>query len=117
MDVRLEQALQTSKFRYTLSLEKRRLQEKLKSDLTFSFNGGQFFIDRNFIVFLNLLTPEEGKLSTTILDDNLNPIYVEDIAELQKNVLATYTRIVNQYQVDFEGLRKKRSVEALLSND
>ena len=51
MDVRLEQALDLSKTRYTLFLEKRRLQEKLKADLTYSVNGGQFYIDRNFIVY------------------------------------------------------------------
>lgn len=114
MDVRLEQALDLSKFRYTLFLEKRRLEEKLKADLTYAFNGGQFYIDRNFIVFLNLLTPEEGTMSTTILDDNMRPIYVEDITKLQKDVLELYSRVVNQYQVDFEQLRKKRSPSAIV---
>jgi hypothetical protein len=115
MDLRLEKALDSSKLRYTLHLEKRRLQEKLRADLTYSVNGGQFFIDRNFIVFLNLLTPEEGRLSTTILDDNLTPIYIEDIAQLQQDVLATYTRTVNQYQIDFDALRKKRTTAAIVN--
>ena len=67
MDVRLEQALDLSKTRYTLFLEKRRLQEKLKADLTYSVNGGQFYIDRNFIVYLNLLVPSEGTVSATMI--------------------------------------------------
>jgi hypothetical protein len=114
MDLRLEQALDSAKFRYTLHLEKRRLQEKLQADLTYAVNGGQFFIDRNFIVFLNLLTPAEGTLSTTILDDNLNPIHISDITKLQRDVLALYTRVVNQYSSDFENLRKKRTVASVV---
>lgn len=114
MDVRLAQALDLSKFRYTLFLEKRRLQEKLRADLTFSVNGGQFYIDRNFIVFLNLLVPEEGTVSTTVLDDNLTPVYIDNIAELQKTVLDIYTRVTNQYQVDFDALRKKRKPAAIV---
>jgi hypothetical protein len=114
MDVRLTQALDLSKFRYTLFLEKRRLQEKLRADLTFSVNGGQFYIDRNFIVFLNLLVPEEGTMSATILDDNLTPIYIDDLAKLQKTVLDIYTRTVNQYQLDFDALRKKRKPAAIV---
>lgn len=114
MDLRLERALDSAKFRYTLQLEKRRLQEKLRADLTYAVNGGQFFIDRNFIVFLNLLTPEEGQLSTTILDDNMNPIYIDDINKLRHDVLDIYSRTVNQYQLDFEALRKKRTIAAVV---
>lgn len=90
MDERLSKALENSKFRYNLYLERRRLQEKLKSDLTYAINGGKFNIDRNFIVFLNLLTPEEGRMSATILDDNLTPVYIDDLAEFQKDVLDVY---------------------------
>jgi hypothetical protein len=115
MDVRLEQALDLSKTRYTLFLEKRRLQEKLKADLTYSVNGGQFYIDRNFIVFLNLLTPSEGTVSATILDDNLTPVYIENIQQLQKDVLDLYTQTVNQYQQDFEQLRRNRSPASIVN--
>jgi hypothetical protein len=114
MDKRLEQALEFANFQQTHYLEKRRLQEKLKSDLIFGYNGGTFNADRNFIVFLNLLIPKEGKSSVTILDDRLNPVYIEDIEDLQKQALAAYFTAVNQYQIEFEHLRKKRSVKALL---
>lgn len=111
----IEQALHVSKFRYTIYLEKRRLQEKLKSDLTYSINGGQFYIDRNFIVFLNLLVPEEGTMSTTVLDDNLNPVQIDDITKMQQDVIAIYTQTVKQYQIDFENLRRKRSTASVVN--
>ena len=114
MDERLTNALEFAKYKQTLYLEKKRLQEKLKAELTFPFNGGIFYADRQFIVYLNIITPEEGKLSTTILDDRLNPIYVEDITALQKKALETYSQAVNQYQIEFANLQKKRSVKAIV---
>jgi hypothetical protein len=106
MDERLAKALEFSKYKQTLYSEKKRLQEKLKSELTFPFNGGIFYADRHLIVFLNLLTPEEGTSATSILDERLTPIYVEDILVLQKKALDTYSKAVNQYQVDFANLQK-----------
>jgi hypothetical protein len=114
MEEKLLKALDSAKLRYTLSLERRRLQEKLRSDLTYSINGGKFYIDRNFIVFLNLLTPEEGRLSTTILDDNLNPIYIEDITKFQQEALTIYLDSINRYAEAIEVIRKKRNVWNLM---
>ena len=114
MDERLTRALDFANYKQTLYLEKKRLQEKLKADLTFAFNGGIFNADRNFIVFLNLLVPEEGTSSTSILDDRLTPIYVENIKEFQNIALKTYSQAVNQYQLEFDLLKKKRSVQAVV---
>jgi len=114
MDQRLAKALEFARYKQTLHLEKKRLQEKLKSELTFPFNGGMFYADRHLIVFLNLLTPAEGTSSTTILDERLNPIYVEDISVLQKKALNVYSQAVNKYQIEFAKLQKKRSVKAIV---
>jgi hypothetical protein len=114
MDERLEKALEFSNFKYTAYLEKTRLQEKLKSDLLFYHNGGRFFLDRNFIVFLNLITPEEGTGTITILDDKLIPIQIEDIKKLQKEALDQYSSVTNKYFIEFESLKKKRSVKNLV---
>jgi hypothetical protein len=114
MDERLERALEFSNFRYTAYLEKRRLQEKLKSDLMFYHNGGRFFLDRNFIVFLNLITPEEGTGTITVLDDKLTPVLVEDIKKLQKEAIDQYSSVTKKYHIEFESLKKKRSVKSLI---
>jgi hypothetical protein len=114
MDERLAKALEFSNLRHTLHLEKRRLQEKLKADLTLSYNGGVFQIDRNFIVFLNLLTPDEDTTSTVVLDDRQDPIYIENLQEFKRKALNVYHRCINQYYVDFEALKKKRSVKAVV---
>jgi len=114
MDERLEKALEFSNFKYTAYLEKKRLQEKLKSDLLFYHNGGRFLLDRNFLLFLNLIVPEEGTGAITILDDKLTPVLIEDIVKFQKEAIDRYFSITKQYYVDFESLKKKRSVKSLI---
>lgn len=114
MDERLEQALQFSKYRQTLFLEKRRLQEKLSNDLIIIHNGGKFTISRNLIVFLNLIIPDEGTNSVVLLDDNNNPILVEDLAKFRTDISSLYFSVINQYYMDFEDLKKKRTVKAIV---
>lgn len=114
MDKRLEQALDFSNLQHTLYLEKKRIQSKLHRDLELVYSGGRFTIDRNFVVFLELLNPDDDG-SVTILDDNLTPIRIQDPTAFQKEVRNTYFRAVNQYRVDFESLKKKRSVKAIVN--
>lgn len=114
MDERLTKALEFANFQQTLYLEKKRLQDKLEKDLTFGYSGGIFHADRNFIVFLNLLIPEEGQSSVTILDNNYVPIQIDNIQDLQQKTLHTYFTAVNQYSLEFEQLRKKRTVKAII---
>lgn len=113
MDDRLERALDFAKFQHTLHLEKKRLQAKLRQDLELCYAGGRFTVDRNFIVFLHLFNPDEDG-SITILDDSLTPVVVEDPTAFEKEAYNTYFRAVNRYRTDFELLKKKRSVKAVV---
>ena len=113
MDKRLEAALEFANYQRTLHLEKKRIQSQLRRDLELVYNGGKFIVDRNFIVFLQLFNPEDDG-SVTILDDNLNPIVIDNPSEFQSEVRNTYFRAVNRYRVDFESLKKKRTVKAIV---
>lgn len=113
MDARLEKALEFSKFRHSQYLEKRRLQEKLQADLTIAHNGGLFTIDRTLIVFLNQVTPEAGTGSITLLDNNLVPVLIADLVAFRRDVLDKYTKVIAQYYVDYERLRRARTPQAL----
>ena len=115
MDERLEKALEFASFRHALGLEKKRLQEKLKSDLTIAQNGGIFFIDRNFIVFLNTIDPDSEGESAVVLDDRNVPILIDNLTEFKKFVTETYFRVINQFYLDYESLKKKRSPGSLIN--
>jgi hypothetical protein len=114
MDERLESALKFANLRQTLFLEKQRLQEKLKSDLSISFNGGRFYLDRNFIMYINTITPAEGIISATILDDKTNPILIDNLADFRFHISQVYNDAVSEYYQAFEELKKKRSVKAIV---
>lgn len=108
MDERLSKALDFANFKQTLYLEKRRLQERLKSNLVCNYNGGTFTADQSLIAFLNLQnTP------SVILDNNLNPIQILDISVFRQIVIDTYTNAVTNYSIEIDALRKKRSVQAI----
>lgn len=115
MDERLDAALKFANLRHTLYLEKQRLQEKLKNDLSISYNGGRFYLDRNFIMYVNTITPEEGVGSATILDDKMNPIYIENLTDFRFHISRVYNTAVNQYAADMEELKKKRSVKSIVN--
>jgi hypothetical protein len=114
MDERLAKALEISNLRFTQSLERQRLKEKLKNDLLFAHNGGQFYIDRAFIAFLGAITPQIGNSETVLLDDRENPVLIKDLSEFTKTVMNQYFAVTNQYLLELTALRQKRSVQSIV---
>lgn len=114
MDSRLEKALEFANFRQTLSIEKTRLTEILKSKLKIYRNGGYFQIDRNLIVFLNLIHPTDESNSVVLLDDNFVPVLIEDLTAFRVEVTNLYHTLANQHFLDMNELKKKRSVKAIV---
>lgn len=114
MDERLTKALDASKLRHTHNIEKRRLQEKLKVQLTVPFGGGRFAVTPDLISFVHYLTTTE-QWDHVLLDDNSTPILVKNIGEFQKLLTSTYQEATGQYYQDFETLRKKRSIKDIVN--
>ena len=114
MDQRLSQALEFANYRQTLYLEQRRLKEKAKASLTFVYNGGRFFVDRNLIAFLNGVTPQDESNSIVIFDDAYNPILIEDLAKFRRDVINIYCSAANQHYQEISELKKKRTVTAVV---
>lgn len=114
MDNRLTKALDVSKLRHTHNIEKRRLQEKLKVELTVTYGGGRFTVTPELISFANNLITTEYQ-DHVLLDDNSTPILVKDIVEFQKLLTSTYREATSQYYQDFETLRKKRSIKDIVN--
>jgi hypothetical protein len=114
MDERLEKALDVAKLRQTQNIELRRLKEKLRVDLTYPYGGCNFYIDRNFILFLTEISPNEGTASVVIVDDTMTPTRINDILEFKKLILEKYSSVMNQYYVDYEALRKKRNIKSIV---
>lgn len=114
MDERLKKALDISNYRSSFELQKKTIKEKLKSKLTFGYNGGLFKIDRDLICFVDFLIKNGRESNVPVLDSNSNPILVEDINQFKIEILDRYFSGCNSYFEDLEKLKKNRSVEKLV---
>lgn len=114
MDERLAKALDFSKFRQTLTLERKNLKEKIDSKLTYGYNGGIFKIDRSLITFVQMLIDQKRTENVPVLDSNDIPVLVEDLNAFRDEILDRYMTSVYEYSKQYEKIKKSRSVEKLL---
>lgn len=114
MDERLAKALDFSKFRQTLTLERKNLKEKIDANLTYGYNGGIFKIDRSLIVFVQMLIDQQRVENVPLLDSNETPILVSDMNAFRDEVLDRYMTAVYEYFRQYEKIKKSRSVDKLI---
>lgn len=114
MDERLSKALDFSKYRQTLNLERKNLKEKIDGQLTYGHNGGIFKIDRSLISFVQLLIDQGRTDNVPVLDSNDNPVLVNDLSVFRDEILDRYMTAVYEYHEQYDRIKKSRSVEKLL---
>lgn len=114
MDERLSKALDFSKYRQTLNLERKNLKEKIDGQLTYGYNGGIFKIDRSLISFIQLLIDRGRQENVPVLDSNDNPILVNDLVVFRDEILDRYMTAVYEYHEQYDNIKKSRSVDKLL---
>ena len=116
MDIKLEKALEFSNYMVTLNNQKRLIHEQYLQNLVHYFNGGQFSVTHELISFCqSLLTL--GQDSTVLVDDNKQPIYIENIESFTDDVLGVYATASNNYLTEYNKIRKNRNVEGLVADD
>lgn len=116
MDNRLKMALHFSNYMATLNNQRRILKEKFKSDTTYYFNGGQFTINKELIVYVKQLC-DNGEAQFVLIDDNQIPIKVAPLQNFFDVIVEKYNYAVSQYYTEYEDLRKNRSVEKLVEHE
>jgi hypothetical protein len=114
MDDLLSKALNFSNYRKTLTLQRKILKEKIDAKLTYGHNGGLFKIDRELIVFVELLISMERIENIPLIDDNGNPILVEDLVTFRNEILERYFTTVFEYYGEYKKITESRSVEKLV---
>jgi hypothetical protein len=114
MDERLKKALDFSNYRQTLAVQRRSLNEKMQAKLTYGHNGGIFKIDRILVTFVSLLCSEGRTSGVVLLDQNENPILVEDLEQFKTEIFDRYFSVTSDYQQEYEKIKKSRSVEKLV---
>ncbi len=114
MDDQLKEALDFANFRQAFSIQQKILKEKTQAKLTYGFNGGIFKINRELISFVQTLLDKGRNTGVVLLDQNENPILIEDLSKFQDDILDRYFTTTNEYLEASQKLKKSRSVEKLL---
>jgi hypothetical protein len=114
MQDQLKQALEFANYRQTFSIQRKILKEKIAAKLTLGYNGGLFHIDRILLTFVEMLLTKGRTNGVVLLDQNDNPILIEDLEVFRDECLDRYFEATNEYFEKNQNLKKSRSVEKLL---
>lgn len=114
MDDRLSKALEFSNFRISLFNKKENIRLKMDSMCSYAVNGGIFKADPQTITFVKLVL-DSGRDQVVLLDINGNPIEITDIKLLYEELTSRYFQATNFYHVEYDKIKKARSVKSLFS--
>lgn len=114
MDQILATALEFSNFKQSLTIKQQSLKEKIDAKLTYGINGGLFKIDRSLLTFVQSLCQTGRIENVVILDNNDNPIMIENLESFRDEIYDRYFTASNEYYIEYQNLKKSRSVERLL---
>jgi len=114
MDERLKNALDFSNYRQTLAAQRRSLNEKMQAKLTYGHNGGIFKIDRSLLTFVWSLCAGHRTADIVLLDQNDNPILIEDLEKFKTEIFDRYFSVTLEYHKEYDKIKKSRSVEKLV---
>jgi hypothetical protein len=112
MDEKLAKALEFANYTRTIEDQRRLFKEKFFESLIYFKNGGQFTINNVLINFLDVLLKKDE--SAILIDDNNNPIKIENLAEMYREILDLYFQASNDYYTKVTELKNKRSIEKLV---
>lgn len=113
MDERLAKALEFSNFLETQNNQKRIFLAQYKENLIYYAHGHKFTVTQELINFCRSLS-ELQVIQPVVLDDNNVPFIVLDIEEFTKELLGVYVFASRKYAVDYETIKKNRSVNGLV---
>lgn len=114
MDEILKKALDFSNFNQTLNLQRKTIKEKYESNLTIGHAGGLFRVDRELIVFVQMLIDQNRVKNIPLLDLNSNPVMIEDMLVFRDEIFDRYFSSTLEYFEEFQKIKKSRSVEKLV---
>lgn len=114
MEELLQKALDFSTFRKNIEIQKKVIKDKLQANLTVGYDGGIFYIDRSLITFVEFLIQKSRIENVPILDINNNPVNIKNVIDFQNKILDVYFESTNEYLIEFEKIKTKRSFNDLL---
>lgn len=113
MDDKLKAALEFSNYRLTLNNQKQNLKQRMNTMLTIGYMSSLFTARLELLNFVKQLI-DVGVERYIFLDDNENPILVNNLEEFHNKLFSAYTEALNEYYVENEKLKKQRDTRGLV---
>ena len=114
MDKRLEAAFDLVKYQETLRNQRDLLEEWAQERLRYAYNGGLFNINPELMNMIKLFL-DNKRNSVILFDLNNIPIEITNLQSFLDVLLEIYFEVTNQYYVEYQQLRAKRTTMDLVS--
>jgi hypothetical protein len=116
MDKRLEDALDYSNFRMILNTRQENLKVLMNNKLILPYAGGLFKVDKDLILFLDMLSRSNEK-SFIFIDKNDTPILIDTIEDFGMKATEKYVNALNQYYNSYQKLSEAREIRKVIDWD
>ena len=97
----------------TLDSNRRVLFENFSSNSILFYNGGQFTIKLELILYIKMLI-NTNETNTILIDDRGLPICVKDVIDFDEKLTDKYTQAKNEYYVAYEKLTRSNKIEQMV---
>lgn len=114
MDERLEKALEFSNYTLTLNNQKRNIKNRVAQLQLVHHQAGVFIADQETIAFVKTLIDMEKTKDIVLIDSKDNPVRIGDLKELLDKLVDQYISATQEYDVEYQKLRKSRSIKTIM---
>ena len=113
MDTRLQEALDFSNYRLTLSTQLENLKTKLQNDLLVTYQNAVFIASKENILFCNHLIQEDVK-QFPFEDINGRPVMIDDIEKFESLLDTIHKRAITEYYNEYTTISKARNIKKVV---
>ena len=114
MDEKIEKAFEVVNYMATLSNQRRLLAEEIDQKLIYYINGSTFKISPTLINFAKLMIDLKRTSDAIFIDDNNNPVIVEDVKKIFDSITKQYFEVTEAYSTRFLAIKSKRKISDLI---
>ncbi|OUX04085.1 MAG: hypothetical protein CBE00_13300 [Planctomycetaceae bacterium TMED240] len=113
MDERLQKALEFSNYNLTFTNQKQNIRNRVNQLKLVHTNGGSFSSEPSLISFVKTLL-DIGKTEAVIIDSKDNPVEIKNLQGFFDDLISAYTSATNEYDVEYNKLKKMRSIKKIM---
>lgn len=113
MDERLQKALEFSNYTLTLNNQKKNIKNRVQQLQLVHYGSGVFVANQETIAFVKTMI-DLKHTSGVLIDSKDNPVRVSNYNELLDKLVNQYISATQEYDVEYEKLRKARNIKSIM---